>query len=327
MAMAVLHSLGEWRSRFGTAGKGAVVTVGNFDGLHLGHQKILRGVLARAKDLGAIAAALTFDPHPLKVLRPAEAPPMISTLAQRLAGMADAGLEATLVLPFTLELSKIAPEEFVRTILVDGLATRVILVGQNFRFGHKHAGDVRLLEELGKEHGFEVEIIAPVVLQGKAISSSAIREAVTRGDVEIAGRLLGRPFALTGKIVRGAGRGVKLHFPTLNLAGEQELLPAQGVYATETLVEDKLYRSATNVGVRPTFNGKTLAIESHLFDFSKRVERGALEVRFWKRLRAEKKFGGPEELSAQIAKDVARTRSFFARLDKAHKVKHLTTRL
>jgi riboflavin kinase/FMN adenylyltransferase len=319
MAMAVLHSLEEWRARFGATGRGAVVTVGNFDGLHLGHQKILRGVVARAKELDAVAAVLTFDPHPLKVLRPAEAPRMISTLEQRLAGLADAGLDAALVLPFTLELSRISADEFVRAILVEGLATRAILVGENFRFGHKHEGDVALLRTLGKRHGFDVKIVPPAVLRGKLISSSAIRKAIANGEVELAKRLLGRPFALMGKVIRGAGRGAQLHFPTLNLAPQQELLPGHGVYATETLVGGKLYRSATNVGVRPTFEGSYFAIESHLFGFSERVEGGSLEVRFWKRLRAEKKFGRPEELRAQIAKDVSRTRTFFARLDSAHK--------
>jgi riboflavin kinase/FMN adenylyltransferase len=316
MPLAVLHSLGEWTARFGGAGAGTVLTVGNFDGVHRGHQKILNEVLVRARAVSAVAAAVTFDPHPLKVLRPAESPILISTLAQRLAGIEAAGLDAALVLLFNRELSQLSPEEFVHTILVEKLGVRGILVGDNFRFGHRQAGDVRLLAELGRKYRFDVEIVKPVVVRGEVVSSTAIRQAVQRGEVEVAGRLLGRPFALTGQIQRGEGRGAKVLFPTLNLAAEQELLPARGVYATETLLDGRCYRSATNVGVRPTFDGSGLTVESHLFGFSAQVTSGAMEVRFWKRLREEKKFSGVDELRAQIAKDIARARSFFARLDR-----------
>jgi riboflavin kinase/FMN adenylyltransferase len=317
MPLAVLHSLGEWTARFGAAGAGTVLTVGNFDGLHRGHQKILSEVLVRARAVSSLAAAVTFDPHPLKVLRPAEAPILISTLAQRLAGIEAAGLDAALVLQFNRELSHLSPEDFVHTILVEKLAVRGILVGDNFRFGHRQAGDVRLLAELGRKYRFDVEIVKPVVVRGEVVSSTAIRQAVQRGEIEIAGRLLGRPFALTGQIQRGEGRGSRVLFPTLNLAAEQELLPARGVYATETLVDGRCYRSATNVGVRPTFDRSGLTVESHLLDFSGQIASGPMEVRFWKRLREEKKFSGVDELRAQIAKDIAHARTFFVRLDGA----------
>ncbi len=314
MRLEVVHSPAEWRARLGEAA--TVATVGNFDGIHLGHQKILRGVAERARAMHALAAAVTFDPHPLKVLRPHDAPPLIATLGQRLAGLEEMGLRAALVLRFDVELSRLSPEEFVRGILVEALGLRAILVGANFRFGHRQGGDVKLLGELGKRHGFGVEIVPPVVVRGEVVSSSAIRQAVQEGRVGHAARLLGRPFALSGEIHRGTGRGSQAVFPTLNLAAEQELLPARGVYATETRVAGRLYRSATNVGVRPTFDGQGLSVESHLFDFSEKLTAGPMEVHFWKRLRDERKFTGPEALRAQIVKDLARARRFFQRLDR-----------
>ena len=316
MALAVVHSPAEWVARFGASRSKTALTVGNFDGIHLGHQKILRSVVERAQATGTIAAAVTFDPLPMKILRPAEAPPLISTLAQRLAGFEELGLAAALVLRFDLELSRLTPERFVRGILVEQLRLASIQVGENFRFGYQQAGDVKLLDELGRRLGFAVEIVPPVVVRGEVVSSTAIRHRVNEGRVERAARLLGRPFVLTGTIRPGTGRGRSVVFPTLNLTTEQELLPAIGVYATETQVAGRLHRSATNVGTRPTFDGSGLSVESHLLDFSARLTSGPMEVRFWKRLRDERKFTGPEALRAQIAADLSRTRRFFEQLDR-----------
>jgi riboflavin kinase/FMN adenylyltransferase len=226
------------------------------------------------------------------------------------------GLESAVVLPFTLDLARLSPEEFVEQILVRGLHVRAVLVGENFRFGHKQAGNVALLRELGARHGFAVEIIPPVALDGEIVSSTAIRREITAGNVTHAARLLGRPFALTGEIVSGTGTGHRFTFPTLNLKPEQELLPARGVYVTRTLLEGETRgrRSVTNVGMRPTFNGASLSVETHLLDFSGEVTAKRMEVRFWKRLREERKFTGPEELRAQIARDIASARRFFTRL-------------
>jgi len=314
MALAVVHSSTDWVARLGGGGVKTTLTVGNFDGIHLGHQSILRGVVERAQATGTLAAAVTFDPHPLKILRPAEAPPLISTLAQRLAGFEELGLTAALVLQFDPELSRLTPQEFVQRILVEQLRVGSILVGENFRFGHQQAGNVKLLAELGRRFGFAVEIVPPVVVRGRVVSSTAIRRQVSEGRVSLAARLLGRPFALTGTIRPGMGRGRSVVFPTLNLAAEQELLPAVGVYATETQVGGGLYRSATNVGTRPTFDGSRLTIESHLLDFSETLTAGPMEIRFWERLREEHKFSGPEALRSQISADLARTRRFFERL-------------
>ena len=190
-------------------------------------------------------------------------------------------------------------------------------MGQNFRFGHRQQGNVETLAELGRRFGFAVHIVDPVVIDGEFVSSTGVRNAVAEGRVAHAARLLGRPFALTGEIVHGAGRGSTVLFPTLNLAPEQELLPKLGVYATETRLDGRVYRSATNVGFRPTFDGTFLGVESHLFDFSQEVTKGRLEVRFWERLRDERKFSGPAELRAQIAADLRETRDYFRRRDLA----------
>jgi riboflavin kinase / FMN adenylyltransferase len=313
----MLRSTAEWAARYGSSGRRAVLSVGNFDGLHLGHQRILGQVIECAQAQQNIASVITFDPHPLKVLRPGQAPPLVETIDQRMERFAAMGLETALVLRFDRALAALSPEEFVRGVLVEELKTAAVLVGQNFRFGHRQDGNVETLTELGRRLGFSVQIVEPVAIDGEFVSSSAVRSAVTEGRVAHAARLLGRPFALTGEIIRGAGRGATVVFPTLNLAPEQELLPKVGVYATETRVEGRLYRSATNVGFRPTFDGTLLGVESHLFDFSREITEGRLEVRFWERLRDEQKFSGPAELRSQIAADLARTREFFRRCDLA----------
>lgn len=313
----VLRSPSEWALRYGSSGRRAVISVGNFDGLHLGHQKILRQVIEFARSQQSIAGVITFDPHPLKVLRPGQAPPLVETLSQRIERFSAMGLEAALVLRFDRALAALSPEEFVRGVLVEELKTEAVLVGQNFRFGHRQQGNVDTLTELGRRFDFSVHIVEPVAIDGEYVSSTAVRNAVTEGRVAHAARLLGRPFALTGEIVKGAGRGSTVLFPTLNLAPEQELLPKVGVYVTETRVEGRLYRSATNVGFRPTFDGTLLGVESHLFDFSHELTKGRLEVRFWERLRDEKKFSGPAELRTQIAVDLRETRDYFRRRDLA----------
>ncbi len=312
---AVFHSIFEWTSHYAASGRRAVISVGNFDGLHLGHQKILHEVIARARAQQAIAGVVTFNPHPLKVLRPGSAPLLVETLEQRIAGFSAMGLEAALVLHFDRALAERTPEQFVTSVLVEGLRTAEVLVGRNFRFGYRNQGDVETLRELGRRFGFSVEIIEPVIVDGEFVSSSAVRTAIGEGRVAQAAHLLGRPFSLTGEIVRGAGRGSTVLFPTLNLAPEQELLPKVGVYATETLLDGRLYRSATNVGFRPTFDGTLLGIETHLFDFSREVTQGRMELRFWERLRDEKKFSGPAELRAQIAADLHEVRDYFRRRD------------
>jgi riboflavin kinase/FMN adenylyltransferase len=314
--LPAFSSSADWAKNYGPHARGSVLAIGNFDGIHLGHQTILRAVVVRARETQAVATALTFDPPPLKVLRPESAPQRLSTNAQRMDWFNVAGLEAAVVLPFTMALAQLSPQEFVEQILVRDLHIRSVLVGENFRFGHKQAGDVRLLRELGGKHGFETIVIPAVVAHGEVVSSTVLRRKIAVGDVTSAARLLGRPFALTGEVVTGTGTGRRFTFPTLNLAPEQELLPARGVYITRTQFGGgtKRYRSVTNVGMRPTFNGTTLAVETHLLDFQGQEAPKRIEVHFWKRLRDEKKFSGPEELRAQITRDIAAANRFFSRL-------------
>ncbi|MGA7226334.1 MAG: bifunctional riboflavin kinase/FAD synthetase [Candidatus Acidiferrales bacterium] len=313
MAMAILNSPTEWIAHFGDARKPTAVTIGNFDGVHVGHRKILRGVVERARGLEAVSAVLTFFPHPARVLRPEVAPGLLETLPQRLSEFEALGIDAALVLKFDHELANLSAEEFAQEFLVNALRARAVLVGANFRFGHKQAGDVRLLEELGRQNGFAVKIVEPVLVDGRVVSSSAIRAAVRGGNVDEARQMLGRPFALAGEIRSGTGMGRKLVLPTLNLATEQETLPKYGVYATEVVVGRKCYRAVTNVGVRPTFNGQNLAIESHLFDFAETITSGPMTVKFLTRLRDEQKFSGAEALREQILQDIARAKELFAK--------------
>jgi riboflavin kinase / FMN adenylyltransferase len=312
----VFYSAADWAARYASTGRGSVVAIGTFDGIHLGHQEVLRFAIARAKESGAVSTAVTFEPPPLKVLKPDAAPPRISTNQQRMDWFGAVGMEAAVVLPFTQELAGLTPEEFVDQILVRQLRVKAVVVGDNFRFGHGKAGDVGFLRELGVRQGFEVVVHKPVVLDGNILSSTLVRKLVASGDVRGAARLLGRPFALTGEVVSGTGTGRKFTFPTLNLKAEQELLPERGVYITRTVLdgESSSHRSVTNVGLRPTFNGSGLSVETHLLDYLGNFAPKRIEVRFWKRLREEKKFNGPEELKTQIAKDIAAANRFFTRL-------------
>jgi phosphoribosyl 1,2-cyclic phosphate phosphodiesterase len=311
--LEVFASSEAWAKSYSASGRGSVLAIGNFDGIHLGHQAILRAVVERAHELNAVSTALTFDPMPRKLLWPETAPLRISTDDQRLEWFGMMGLRAAVVLPFTLELSKLSPQEFVEKILVGDLHVCALLVGENFRFGHKQAGDVALLRELGLKHGYEVMTVPPMLYHSEIISSTAIRREIAGGNVARAARLLGRPFALTGEVVSGTGTGSKFTFPTLNLRAEQELLPGRGVYVTRTQIpgEARSRRSVTNVGMRPTFNGTGLTVETHLLDFSGEIKPQRMEVRFWKRLREEKKFGGPEELRAQISRDIRSANRYF----------------
>ncbi len=318
----VIGSAEEWEQRLGENRPRTVVTIGNFDGVHIGHQEILRDVVERAaaessdardaqKEL--LPAVLTFYPHPTRVLRPQQAPSLLETLPQRLADFAAMGIGAALVLQFDATLAQASAEDFAKQYLVDTMRARAVLVGASFRFGHKQLGDVNLLIELGQRWGFEVDIVTPVNDGSEIVSSTAIREAVRSGRVEDARRMLGRPFALMGEIQRGTGQGRKLVVPTLNLVTEQETLPKTGVYVTETVLSGGTYRSVTNVGVRPTFDGKRLAIESHLFDFAESLTAGPIKVRFLQRLRDEQKFSGPEALREQVLKDIARAKEILAK--------------
>jgi len=311
MAAAIVESASQWVLHFGDHRARTVVTIGNFDGVHLGHQQILERVRDRARLESLVSAVLTFHPHPARLLRPSEAPALLETLPQRLAAIAALGIDAVLVARFDAALANLSPQEFVRQYLVDAMRARAVLIGGNFRFGHRQAGDATLLTELGRECGFEVEIVPPMTTDGAVVSSTTIRNVLRQGKVDVARRMLGRPFTLAGEIKTGTGQGRRLVVPTLNLTTEQELLPKAGVYATEAVVQEKLYRAATNIGVRPTFDGAHTTIESHLFDFQQTLTSGLLELRFWARLRDERKFSGPAELRDQVLRDIETAKQYF----------------
>ncbi|HET6143273.1 MAG TPA: bifunctional riboflavin kinase/FAD synthetase [Candidatus Acidoferrales bacterium] len=311
MSFHVFQSIEDWAAQI-SGDRRTVVAVGTFDGLHVGHCRILESVRKRARAAGQIGTVVTFDPHPMRLLLPNRAPFLIQTMSQRLAGLEELGLDAALVLRFDHALSMVSAEEFIERFLVNGLHASAILVGENFRFGHRGAGDVRLLGEFGKRFGFDVQIIPPVQVAGKIVSSTAIRSEVATGNVAAAIQLLGRPFSLTGEIQSGEGRGRTILFPTLNLAPEQELLPKLGVYMTETSLNGATYSAVTNVGTRPTFDGSDVRVESHLFGFDETVVSGRMELRFLQRIRDERKFSGVDALKKQIAADIETARKYLA---------------
>jgi riboflavin kinase/FMN adenylyltransferase len=314
--MTIFRSLEGIPEAFGPS----VVTIGNFDGVHVGHRLIMRRVMEIAREKGLTPAVLTFDPHPARILAPERAPKLIMTVARRLRTIESEGIDAVLTLPFSLEFAKLTPEEFVRQVLLGKLKARVIVVGEDFRFGHKQAGNVATLRALGAQSGFEVEAISDILRCRERVSSSTVRRLLAEGKVSRACRELGAPFALEGEVVPGRGIGSNQTVPTLNLASPNEILPKTGVYVTRTrdLDSGRQWRSITNVGYRPTFDGEGLTIETFLLD---PLEGGAphrIEVGFLAFIREERKFESPEALKAQILHDVGVASRLHRRLEKLH---------
>ncbi len=295
-----------------------IVTIGNFDGLHLGHQRILAKVRARAAVTGGDSLALTFDPHPVRVLAPQREIRLLTPLPEKLRLFEAEGLSAVLVLPFTSAVAALAPEDFVRGILVDCLHAKEILVGGNFRFGHRQAGDVSLLIEMGRKLGFTVKVVAPVQRRGEVVSSSRIRAAIAEGNMGLATRLLGRPFAVQGPVGKGRGIGTSKTVPTLNLAPYAELLPLRGVYITETDCGQLRGPSVTNIGHNPTFGETDLHLESHLLNVPARNQAPGkiMRVTFHERIRDEVRFPSAEALRERIGRDIAAARRYFQRSKK-----------
>ena len=290
---------------------GTVLTLGNFDGTHLGHQAIVRRAVARAREAAGLAVALTFEPHPVGVLAPARAPLMLQTLHDRLASLAGLGIDVTVVQRFTRAFAALDPEAFVRDFLLRHLELAHVVVGYNVNFGRDRAGTSETLRALGARLGFGVEVVGPVATagDGEQVSSTRLRALLQAGDMPRAQTLLGRPYALRGRVVVGARRGRTLGFPTANLhlrAGL--LLPPDGVYAVGVEVDGRAHEGVLNIGVRPTFAGKRRTIEVHLLDFDGDLYRRWLVVKVIERLRGEQAFSGPEALRAAIARDVERAR-------------------
>jgi riboflavin kinase/FMN adenylyltransferase len=292
-----------------------VLALGNFDGVHRGHRKILDRVKRVATERGATSVVMTFDPHPPRVVRPDKAPPLLMTKEQKLEAIADAGVQGAAIVRFTPELSHLEPETFVRTVLVEWLHVAEVWVGANFLFGHDRAGNFSLLRVLGARYGFKAEKIDPVRYKDFVVSSTRVRRLVSEGRVDEAGALLGHEYFIEGTVMRGDQRGRTLGFPTANLCTENELLPPHGVYATTTRIGEIVHSSITNIGTRPTVDtsGRTV-VETHIFNLDRDLYGQSIRVGFVQRLRDERAFESLELLRAQIDADCQRARVLFDRL-------------
>jgi riboflavin kinase/FMN adenylyltransferase len=308
-AISLFRSAAEIPAGYGPS----VAAIGNFDGVHLGHQEILSAVVAEARSLGARALAITFDPHPEQFLRPAEAPGLLTPIPERLRLLSFTGIDAVVVLPFDAALASLPAREFARGILVEALGVRGVHEGGNFRFGYRAEAGVAELKAYGAEFGFAVHVHAPVKAHGLEVSSSAIRERVAAGDLKRARWMMGRPFAVRSTQVRGRGIGTRLLVPTVNLAAYDGLLPDFGVYITRLTVGGRSFQAVTNVGNRPTFGEASFAVESHILDFEsvELDEQTPIELEFLLRLRGEIQWPSPEALKAQIFDDIARAKRYF----------------
>jgi len=294
--------------------RGGIGTIGNFDGVHLGHRKILESVVARARAVGRASFAITFEPHPMAVLRPDQAPRRIQTLRQKEEAIEAIGVETLLVVPFTRDLSLMEPEEFVRTLLRDRLGASEILVGAHFAFGRGKRGDLALLARLGAECGFTASAVEEVVVDGAPVSSTRIRRALERGAIGEANAMLGRDYELDGLVARGDRLGHQIGVPTINLEPENELPPADGVYVTEIEIRSfgRRFPSVSNIGRRPTlYEDYATTIETFVLDFSADVYGERVRLFFLERLREERKFPSMMDLKAQIQNDVAGARAYF----------------
>ncbi|MGD0445597.1 MAG: bifunctional riboflavin kinase/FAD synthetase [Edaphobacter sp.] len=312
--MQILRQLAEIPADFGPS----VATIGNFDGVHRGHRWVIAEVVARARALGIQSIAITFDPHPARVIRPESSQPLITPLAEKLQLLASTGIDIVLVLPFTEEFSKMSARTFATSILQQALHVTELHEGENFRFGHHAEAGIESLETLGRELGFSVRVYAPQTIRRQAISSSTIRQLIANGDVSHVRAFLGAPFAITGTPASGRGYGTRYTVPTINLAPYAELLPANGVYITSMTIGEnshsETFDAVTNVGNRPTFGADSFTVESHLLNFHPIAldEQTPLTLTFLRRLRDEIRWPNPEALREQIGRDVATAKRFFS---------------
>ena len=296
-----------------------VLTLGVFDGLHLGHQLIMRTVVERARETGEIPTVITFDPHPRAVLHPESAPPLLQTLDQKVEGFGVLGIEQTIVIRFDATFSQIRAEDFLREVVKDRLHAREVYLGCGFAFGHNREGNIELLRRASEELGFFADEVPELRFRSQRVSSSKVRSLLAEGRVNLARRLLGRPYGVEGPVERGAERGAGLGFPTANLHPRNRVIPRHGVYVTGTLIDGQWRRSVTNVGVRPTFTADTEpSVETFVLNWTGDLYGDVVRVRFLHRLRDERKFGSLEELKAQIEKDVRRAESYFERGGSRH---------
>jgi riboflavin kinase/FMN adenylyltransferase len=311
--MKIFRQLSEIASNFGPS----IATIGNFDGVHCGHKWVIAEVVARARALGITSIAITFDPHPARVIRPESSQPLITPLSEKLELLAATGIDAVLILPFTDDLSRMSARTFATDVLQHALHVTELHEGENFRFGYKAEAGIDSLEVLGRELGFSVRVYAPQTIRSHAISSSGIRKLILEGDVSRVRTLLGRPFSITSTPASGRGYGTRYTVPTINLAPYAELLPANGVYITSLTIgggaSAETFDAVTNVGNRPTFGADSFTVESHLLNFHPIAldEHTPLTLTFLRRLRAEMRWPNPEALREQIGRDVATAKRYF----------------
>lgn len=285
--------------------RGCVATIGNFDGAHLGHQAVFKHLLCEGERLGVPATVISFEPHPLEFFCPQAAPARLTRLREKLSVLEEAGIQRVMLLEFGAKLAAMTADDFIRQALIDGLGIRYLLVGDDFRFGQGRAGDIKLLREAGQQYGFGVDSMDTVVVDDERISSTRVREALARGDLELARRCLGRPYRICGRVVYGDQRGRSIGFPTANIGLHRKASPLHGVFAVQVHgLGDQPVPGAANIGNQPTVNGdRRYLLEVHLFDFAQEIYGRHLEVEFVKRLRDEKRFDSFEQLRKQIERD------------------------
>lgn len=289
-----------------------VLTLGVFDGLHLGHQLIMRTVVERAKAINAVPTVITFDPHPRALLHPESAPPLLQTFDQKIEALGVLGIEQTIVIRFDRAFSEVRAEEFLRTVIADRLHAKEVYLGCGFAFGHNREGNIELLRAVSRNLGFVADEVPELRLRSRRVSSSRIRELLQQGRVNLVRRMLGRPYGVEGMVVRGAERGAGLGFPTANLHPQNRVIPRTGVYVTATLIDDQWRRSVTNIGTQPTFDSDNeSSVETFVMNWSGDLYGDVLRVRFLHRLRDEKKFSSVDELKSQIERDVKRAHHYF----------------
>jgi riboflavin kinase/FMN adenylyltransferase len=296
-----------------------VLTLGVFDGLHLGHQLIMRTVVERARETSAVPTVITFDPHPRAVLHPESSPPLLQTLDQKVEGFGVLGIEQTIVVRFDESFAQTRAEDFLRSVVKDRLHAKEVYLGCGFAFGHDREGNIELLRRVSQDLGFFADEVPEVRFRRQRVSTSKVRGLLSAGKVNLARRLLGRPYGVEGSVERGAERGAGLGFPTANLHPRNRVIPRNGVYVTGTLIEGQWHRSVTNVGVRPTFAADTEpSVETFVLNWAGDLYGDVVRVRFLHRLRDERKFASIEELKAQIEKDVELAQSYFERRGSKH---------
>ncbi len=294
--------------------EGSVVTIGNFDGVHIGHKQVINLVVERARQAGGKSVVITFSPHTRAFFSPDKALPMITTLDQRIELISRLGVDVLVVQTFNLDFAAITAEDFVNKLLLDRLAVSRLIVSSKFRFGKDAGGDVEMLNKMAGEHGFDVEEIEDVRYRYTFVSSSFIRQAIAKGEMEMVMGLLGRPYRITGKVYPDTRRGTELlNFPTSNISPENEIIPVTGIYASAVDVGEKRYPAATYIGTRPTFEGEKLVIETHLIDFHGSLYGQTISIDYFKKMREDIKFDSVEALKNQITIDVQQIREYLSR--------------